>query len=1002
MPEKELPTGTSRSADVAVALLIGAIAGVGMVGWDYSLGRLFGHSLDSRITLVLAATIAFAFGLRRDAWPGRASGDTPTILGNRFLLLGLGTGVLALAAEWGGSILGWVGASIDSAAPMTWLTRALAVGVVVLPAGFLAGSSLRRFTRDGSGGPGALAWVLLGAAWGVALAHGTELLGDSSRVAFWRSIVAAGGLMALGAAFRWRPRAETASVDEAPPAESAVAAAWFSGFGALTAVAGLTFLSGRVMLATVGNDLPSLSVGELVIHATLALGMTVGIVLGRVAGPGRAVGGTLIAVALSGSASIFLLGRYDMMPAAFHLIVAEAGTWDELVRGALSLAVPRVLPLGVLLGMALGLLARSVPHSRGSAIAWLERTGIGVLSGVALGVILPRLVLPAAGIPNTLAVLAVIAVIPATIAVVRSRLPGLVRLLLAITGPGLVAAAATRAPEVDRLALLVDRDLRSSTSSILGVQRSWLSFDRDDAKAGVAVMRRGHLRRAFVNGRFELAKQTTEKSHGILAHLPLALHASPRRTLVMGTGTGWAVASALAHPVDVLDVFETSTARLDAARAFGPGAQAALSNERTHVHVGDPEDLLARARPYDVIINHLSGRWTELSSRTSTHEFLSLVADRLSEDGLYTQWLPQNALTKEGFQILLATYAAVFPRVEIWAGLGGDVVLLGCRSTDRHDFGNVLAAYRRPVVARATEAAWIATPETLLSQYLLDDAGVRRIAGAFTPHRRSHPRLEREEIVRRLGSSGVDPVPGLAAIRADVVAGFANTPGPGFAEAIARATRVRDLERSALNLESEEKDFEAVAAYREAIELNPQDRAVRRALATLRTRMGIHFADLQEFTAAHSYLREACEVDTTYAPSFANLGRLLSQNEDYDYAISVLSRACMLAPDNDLFHLDLARVWKRRGYYDKSMPWYEKARKLNPLNVEAGTGWIDAKLAMAGDNADMQEGIDFLRTLLDIEPNNEIVQNRIGRLEEAIARGATESDPYGTGEREDD
>jgi tetratricopeptide (TPR) repeat protein len=383
-----------------------------------------------------------------------------------------------------------------------------------------------------------------------------------------------------------------------------------------------------------------------------------------------------------------------------------------------------------------------------------------------------------------------------------------------------------------------------------------------------------------------------------------------------------------------------------------------------------------------------SGGWSERSAATATVEFLELVRARLGEGGLACLWIPDSALTREGFLVLLATWARVFPRVEAWAGQGGDVLLLANKDDAPHDFQRMLDAYHDPHVAAACQAAWIATPETMLSQFLIDDATVRRLSSGRTPSTRLNGALAREEAGRRRAAPTVDPVPGLAAIRDDVVATLVNTPGEGFAPAIAIAIRARDLEWKGLDFELDGNLEDATAAYREAISLNPHDGAVRRAFATLRSQQGIGYGNRQAFFVAHSYMREAVETDTSYAQGFGNLGLLLAQAEQFDYAIACTGQGIELAPDDDLLQLQMGRIWKQRGYYDKALPYYEKAMELNPKSVEAGIGFVDAKLAMEGDAADLRWGVDFLEKYRALEPQHEDLLYRIGKLNDALSRHA--------------
>jgi tetratricopeptide (TPR) repeat protein len=150
--------------------------------------------------------------------------------------------------------------------------------------------------------------------------------------------------------------------------------------------------------------------------------------------------------------------------------------------------------------------------------------------------------------------------------------------------------------------------------------------------------------------------------------------------------------------------------------------------------------------------------------------------------------------------------------------------------------------------------------------------------------------------------------------------------------------------------------------------------------------MGIRYSNSQAFTAAHSYMREAVEVDSTYAEGFANLGTLLMMNDAFDYALSVTEEAIALEPEDDRFHLLAGRIWKRRGYYDKAIPWLEKALELNPRNVAAAIQLVDCQFSMESEHADLAAGIEFLERFLEYEPDNGGLEFRIGRLRDALAR----------------
>lgn len=972
-----------------LATFVGLLAGAGWLIWHRALIGLFGNATDTAVTLFVLGVAGFCVGLRGHS---RSEGSPLRTLGICWLALSVGTLVLSWLLPHG-TLLGRVGVSIEVGTWITMLARLGLGALIVLPASLAAGLSLRAAARAHEQFGRVIPGGVLGAALG-ALAITAANLGGIPTDPMAGMVVGLGGLLiGLGCLLRGRgsgsaPAAAPADAGDSPgePVPGS-ALAWVSaGVGLL--LFALAQMSVRTLVPVFGNDLPATPVASFVFLLAVTVGLAVGIVAGRNVRAPRAIAIVQSLVALVGVSAILVLGNYDALPDRFAELVANSETFAGIVRGGLMLAALRVGLPALLLGAGAGVLlsaARSwaAPETAGFRMA------AGALLGGTVGFVLAMVGIARWEIGGVLAGVSLLAIVAASVTVTRVSLRPLLKLGLVVVGPGIVAAAVLSPPHIVPEHLLVDRNRQSSTALFPITPKTWPDFRGTDRHHSAAILRRGHQKRLLINGRLEMARETSAKAHGVLTHLPLSVHPSPRRVLVIGAGTGWATQSAVAHPVERVECFEISRMRLRAARSFGPTVDAAFQDERVRTRIGDLRDLLSRSEPFDVILHQASGAWTERSAATCTVEFLSLVRDRLADGGMLAYWLPSEALTKTGVEILLSTFASVFAQVEVWDAGTGDLVLLAKKTPGRHDFGKLLASYRRPSVARAAADSWIETPETLLSQFLINDATVRRIAGDAPVHSRRNPTLGRAEARRRRTESPVDPVPGLAALRDDVVALFANTPAEGFRAAVQNVTRARDLERAALEFELSKQPYDAADAYEEALALNPRDRAVRRGFATLRSGMGIRYANVQNLTAAHAYMREAVETDTTYAAGFANLGRLLLQTQDFDYAISVLHQAIAAAPDDDLFLLQLGQTWKTRGYLDQALPLYEQAMELNPLNVEVAMGYIDTKLAMQGEGADLREGLEFLEKYREIEPDNEELLYRIGKFRDAVQRGLT-------------
>jgi spermidine synthase len=995
--------------------LLGIAAGLAWVGGAGAVNRLLGGSSAAALAGGAVAAAALAWGLRRGARSATASrpGDCAGA-GVPLALLGL-LSVLAGFAASGSAVLRWVGVGLEAGAPSAAIGRILLSGVFLAPAGLAAAAAVHAWLRPRP--EGAVAPRTLAAA--AALAATAALAGRIAPLATpaetWRLAAWSGGALFLIASVLARrrraaaaaPAEATSSDGTAPPAgagpvagpaprpdartrDADPARTWPAGLAIGFGAFAFRVLGERLFEPAFGNELPGLPVAAAAAATGLAVGAALAVPFARRPGPDGGRAAALLA-ALAAAVALAGLGRWGTWPAAFVAAAAQARDLDAVLETALRLAVPHLAPPALLLGAAGGLLVASVPAERRRRPAWLAAAGSAFAAGAVLGEGWARLAPLPLGLDRTLlgAALATASLAAAAIALRPGR--PLARATLAAAPVVIVALVARATPPTDRSALLVEASLASTGIPGAGAPGSWLEFDEEDGALSAALLRRGYARRLLVHGRFDSSNETTARTQGMLAHLPLLLHPAPRRLLAIGAGTGTAPAAAIAHPLERIDVVEVGRAAVRAAVRMGPASRAAFEDGRVYVRVGDPEDLLGRASPYDVILLQASGAWSDRSSRTCTREFLERVRGRLAEGGIACQWIPDSALTRDGLLALLATWAHVFPQVECWAGCGGAVLVLAKRDAAPHDFERVLAAYREPRIAAACEASWIATPETLLSRFLVNDASVRRLTARAPVHARGNGELARREVARRRSTSTVDPVPGLARIRDDAAAAFVRTPEAGFAAAIRRATAARDLEREGADLELSGRRDEAIAAYRRAIELNPRDGAARRAFAALRSLQGVQFGERQALFAAHGYLREAVETDTTYAQGFANLGLLLFQAEDLDYAVACTGQAIALAPDDDLFHLQMARIWKFRGYYDKAVQYALRARELNPLSVEAGLLWVDSKMAMEGDAPDLRAALDRLEEYRAIAPRHPELLARIRKVKTLMSRAAARS-----------
>jgi spermidine synthase len=163
------------------------------------------------------------------------------------------------------------------------------------------------------------------------------------------------------------------------------------------------------------------------------------------------------------------------------------------------------------------------------------------------------------------------------------------------------------------------------------------------------------------------------------ARLPLLLHAQPHSVLFLGLGTGISVAGSLPFPDLKRTTVELSQGAINSAERWF-----ALLNhdvlKQTKVVRDDARHFLsATPDKYDVIIGDVfHPDLVGLSSLLSVQQF-QRARNRLSENGLFVQWLAINQFDEESLSIILRTFRQVFPDAQLFLD-GMHLALVGPRN----------------------------------------------------------------------------------------------------------------------------------------------------------------------------------------------------------------------------------------------------------------------------------------------------------------------------------
>ena len=192
----------------------------------------------------------------------------------------------------------------------------------------------------------------------------------------------------------------------------------------------------------------------------------------------------------------------------------------------------------------------------------------------------------------------------------------------------------------------------------------------EGADATVAVVRQDGYLRTKLNNWYALGSTGDMTTQRVQTHLPMLLHANPKRVFYLGLGTGITAGTALDYPIDQVVVTEIAPSVVRASREFfGEYTNGLYTDTRVKMIADDGRNAL-RGIPeaYDLIISDLFVPWKSGTGTLYAVEHYQTALTRLNPGGMYAQWIPLYQLTSEEFAIIARSMTAVFPNVTLWRG----------------------------------------------------------------------------------------------------------------------------------------------------------------------------------------------------------------------------------------------------------------------------------------------------------------------------------------------
>jgi len=210
-----------------------------------------------------------------------------------------------------------------------------------------------------------------------------------------------------------------------------------------------------------------------------------------------------------------------------------------------------------------------------------------------------------------------------------------------------------------------------------------LIWYQEGPTATVSVRKDQNTVSLAINGRtnasdsvFDMPTQT------MLGRIPLLIAPRIDNGLIIGYATGITVGAMLKSPIQSVTCVELEPATVAASAYFNHVNYRPLDDPRLKLIIDDARAFL-RVTPnrYDIIVSEPSHPWVPGVANLFTQEFFELGRSRLTDEGVFVQWVQIYQLSNESLRSVLATYSSVFPHVLMFrvGGLnkGKDLILVG-------------------------------------------------------------------------------------------------------------------------------------------------------------------------------------------------------------------------------------------------------------------------------------------------------------------------------------
>ncbi len=174
--------------------------------------------------------------------------------------------------------------------------------------------------------------------------------------------------------------------------------------------------------------------------------------------------------------------------------------------------------------------------------------------------------------------------------------------------------------------------------------------------------------------------ETLPKYEALLGFLPYSLVRNPQSAFLVGYGGGYTTDFLTRATLKQVHVVELEEGVLKAADIVYSGKNPIVERPNLELEINDARYTLASqpGRAYDMILSQPSHSWLTGVANLFTREFFEIVRSRLSDKGVFSQWLNLYNMDATVLRSILKTFYEVFPYGAVFTQPGDqEMIMIG-------------------------------------------------------------------------------------------------------------------------------------------------------------------------------------------------------------------------------------------------------------------------------------------------------------------------------------